>query len=74
VIGDLIAAATVLLATGTNKLNFIALCLSGYVQLQALQSTSFKFLQLQYVFLLSSTSKLLTTNSNLTLHITYILF
>jgi len=42
--------------------------------MQALQSTSFKFLQLQYVFLLSSTSKLLTIRSNLTLHITYIMF
>ena len=33
--GELVAAATVLLATSKNKLNFIALCLSGNLEQQA---------------------------------------
>ena len=70
----LIAAAIVLLATGTNKLNCIEFCLSGYLHQKALNNTSFKFIHPQYIFLLSSTSKLLTIRSNLTLHISYIMF
>ena len=41
---------------------------------QALHKMSFKLLQLQYVFLLRSTSKLLAIRSNLTLHTSYIMF